>query len=125
MVAALQYQFPYELFACHTCDNPRCVNPRHIWVGDAAQNNHDARRKGRRGISYEKNDIIAEKYLKGWTFKQLIEEFNLKWDQVNDSLRSLYMVRKYGMSVPAYKRKLISEGKLPIPQRNGLSQLPK
>ena len=28
--------------ACHTCDNPNCVNPNHIWWGSVADNNADA-----------------------------------------------------------------------------------
>ena len=38
---------PRGLFACHHCDNPRCVNPEHIFLGTAADNAHDAMNKGR------------------------------------------------------------------------------
>lgn len=33
--------------ACHTCDNPPCCNPRHLFVGNAAINKRDSISKGR------------------------------------------------------------------------------
>lgn len=36
-----------DMFACHKCDNPRCVNPEHIFIGNHADNTADARAKGR------------------------------------------------------------------------------
>lgn len=41
---------PVRLFACHKCDNRRCVRPSHIFVGTAKDNMQDCRRKGRMGM---------------------------------------------------------------------------
>ena len=37
---------PSPLNVLHTCDNPRCVNPSHLWEGTHQENIQDAKEKG-------------------------------------------------------------------------------
>lgn len=49
VVAALFLGFDLKSGLCvlHKCDNPRCCNPEHLFVGTKHDNTQDAMRKGR------------------------------------------------------------------------------
>lgn len=40
-------EYDSNLDACHSCDNPPCCNPAHLWAGTNAQNRADSKAKGR------------------------------------------------------------------------------
>lgn len=45
---ALTFSTPDQsLYCCHRCDNPKCVNPHHIFLGTAQDNASDRVSKGR------------------------------------------------------------------------------
>jgi hypothetical protein len=57
MYKAHRYSFEYfknekkllnsDTLVCHSCDNPKCVNPKHLFTGSYSDNNTDAMKKGR------------------------------------------------------------------------------
>lgn len=61
---------PDNICVLHTCDNPLCIRPDHLFLGTRADNNHDMQQKGRcdrlkraKGVRHWKAKLTSDKVL--------------------------------------------------------------
>lgn len=97
-VMVTKKDIPEGLFVCHKCDNPVCVNPDHLFIGNAAANAQDMAAKGRGALSRarrfteeEKDAMEAAFYNEGLTAVEVAARFGTRGSIVGDVLRA----RKY------------------------------
>jgi hypothetical protein len=84
--------------ACHTCDNPPCAEPTHLWEGTSADNmrDRDAKGRGARGVKNGRSRLdphkvraIRERYVPGnnqheSNIAALAAEFGVKPQAIRD-----------------------------------------
>jgi transposase len=86
-------------FACHTCDNPGCINPEHLVAGSPAENTGQMmgrdrktpRRKSIPGsgkLSIQQLREIQTKYLSGTAKNHLVKEYGVQYETIAKILQA-------------------------------------
>lgn len=79
-----------KLCVLHTCDNRRCINPKHLWLGTRADNNADKIAKGRA--------IYPPSGSRHWSSKlneETVKEIKIK---IRDGHSNPQLAEEYGVS---------------------------
>jgi hypothetical protein len=80
-----------EICVCHRCDNPRCVNPAHLFLGSISDNNKDKDDKGR-GIACR-----GEKHSSSKLTENAVREIRTQY--ANGGITQKQLALEYGVSL--------------------------
>lgn len=95
----LHFGEPHGL-VLHKCDNRKCVNPEHLFVGSAKDNTIDMKNKGRGKLFVEKissstNSAIIEARKTGRSYNELVKQFSVSKTQIARLLKENNLHGRY------------------------------
>jgi len=91
---------PEGKLVCHTCDNPSCIKPEHLFLGDPIDNSRDMKEKGRSHIGYKLakddiKDIIVSHIEKKESNTSLAKRYNISDANISLIINGKRHIRTY------------------------------
>jgi len=91
---------PHEMYVCHRCDNPCCINPEHLFIGTHQDNVNDREKKCRnnpqRGefhgmAKLKEHDVIFARELRssGKSFQSIADLFHVNKHTIIDAIKKI------------------------------------
>jgi hypothetical protein len=88
-------EIPRGMNVCHSCDNSKCCNPEHLFLGTQADNVHDMENKKR------DNKSKGEKHFKAKISKKEVMEVRKKFNE-GTTIREVYHLFNYSYQTIYY-----------------------
>lgn len=93
-------KIPKGILVMHTCDNPACVNPKHLRLGTPKDNTQDGLSKGRVLLENKKLTVDRAEEIRriygagGTTQKELAEQFGVSQAAISSITRGRTLTRR-------------------------------
>lgn len=91
-------EIPDRMYVLHMCDNPICVNPKHLFLGTQKDNMQDMLYKGRSGKAVLTYDIVKE--IRGrydnsnMALRELADEYNISYSDMWCIIKNKSWIKK-------------------------------
>jgi len=86
---------PKGVLVCHTCDNTKCTNPEHLWLGTYKENTQDKIKKGRSNTPNGSQLKVAK------LTEEQVEKIKF---MLNDKIQGSEIARMFGVSPKVISR---------------------
>jgi DNA-binding XRE family transcriptional regulator len=80
-------EIPENMKVCHICDNPSCINPKHLFLGSHQDNMDDMRQKGRGASKLNWDKVYEIRKIRGKPHREIAEIYGVSRGTISAILR--------------------------------------
>lgn len=111
-------EIPEGMLVCHHCDNPPCVNPKHLFLGTPKDNSDDKVLKERHSKKFsfaEIEEIISQYNTGEYSESEIAKKYGVRSQIINNIVnKKNYNYLNFTINKTTHKKKLTKEDVLNI-----------